>query len=52
MAGVADSFSRTFIRENRWKMFVTGIEVTLLIAVLAIVCGTAFGFGAYIWYRQ
>ena len=42
------SFERTFIREDRWRLFAEGIGVTLLITVLSILLGTALGFGLYL----
>ena len=48
---VISSFEKTFIREDRWKLFVSGIGTTLLITVLSIVLGTALGFGVYLLCR-
>ncbi len=41
---VSSSFNKTFIRESRWKMFVSGIVNTLIITVLSIIFGTTLGF--------
>ena len=49
---VAESFEKTFIREDRWKLFVQGIGTTLLITVLSIALGTALGFGVYLLCRN
>ena len=49
---VAESFEKTFIRENRWKLFVQGIGTTLLITVMSILLGTALGFGVYLLCRN
>lgn len=35
---------KNFIKEDRWKLFVTGILTTSLITVLSIIFGTALGF--------
>jgi len=43
-AGLSDSFEKTFVRENRWKMVLSGLGVTILISVLAALLGTLFGF--------
>ena len=43
------SFSKTFIRENRWKMFLEGFETTLVIAVLAVIFGSGLGLLLYLW---
>ncbi len=37
------SFEKTFIRESRWKMFLEGIGITILISVASCVIGTALG---------
>lgn len=50
--GIVSSFNKTFIRENRWKLFVHGVETTLLITVLSILFGTALGFGAFVLCRN
>ncbi len=49
---VCDSFRKTFIRENRWKLFVQGIETTLLITVLSIIFGTVLGFVVFLFCRR
>ena len=36
-------FERTFITENRWKMFLDGIEVTLLLSLFSIIFGLILG---------
>ncbi len=41
------SFERTFIREDRWQLFVNGIITTLLIAVLSVALGTILGLVMY-----
>lgn len=51
-ASVAESFEKTFIRENRWQLFVQGIGTTLLITVLSILFGTALGFGVFMLCRN
>ena len=43
------SFERTFIREERWRLFAEGIGVTLLITALSILLGTVLGFGLYLF---
>lgn len=44
-ASVKDSFVKTFIREDRWKMILDGIGVTIYISVFSAVFGTIAGFG-------
>ena len=50
--GVRDSFNKTFIRENRWKLFVQGILTTLLITALTILSGTVLGFAVFMLCRN
>ena len=51
-SSVAASFEKTFIRENRWKLFLSGIGTTLLITALSIVFGTALGFLVFMLCRK
>ena len=45
-------FEKTFIRDNRWVMFVQGIGTTMLITLLSILFGTILGFLLYMWCRH
>ena len=47
-----NSFIKTFIQENRWKMYISGIGQTLLITALSILFGTFLGFGVYLLCRK
>ena len=38
------SFDRTFLRENRWKLILQGLKITVLITVLAAMFGTILAF--------
>ncbi len=49
---VIKSFEKTFIVEDRWKLFAEGIGTTLLITVLSIIFGTLVGFAAYMACRR
>ena len=51
-APVADSFEKTFIKENRWELFLQGIGTTLLITVLSIIFGTFLGFIVFMLCRN
>lgn len=51
-ASVAKSFRKTFIDENRWKDFISGIEVTLIISAASVLFGTLLGFALYMWFRS
>ncbi len=49
---LSDSFNKTFLRENRWKLFLEGIGTTTLITLLSILFGTALGFGIFMLCRN
>jgi polar amino acid transport system substrate-binding protein len=49
---VKESFHKTFIREDRWKLIVEGIGITMLISVCSALAGSIFGFGLYILSRS
>ena len=51
-SSVADSFERTFLRESRWKLFLSGVGTTLLITVLSVLLGTALGFLVFMLCRN
>ena len=51
-ASVRESFQKTFIREDRWKLFLSGIATTLLITVLSILLGTILGFCVFMLCRN
>ena len=47
-----NSFYKTFIRENRWKLFVQGAGVTILITLASIAFGTILGFAVFMLCRH
>ena len=47
--GIAKNFEKTFIREDRWKLFLEGAGTTLLISALSVVFGTGLGLLLYLW---
>lgn len=50
---IKDSFNKTFIREKRYQLFLSGLGTTLLIVVLSLIFGTLIGFVMYlIYYRS
>ncbi len=51
-SGIAVSFNKTFIREDRWKLFIKGVLTTLLITLLAILFGTILGFSVFMLCRN
>lgn len=49
---IKESFEKTFIRENRYLLFLSGMETTLFIVLLSLLFGTLFGLIIYfIYYR-
>ncbi len=42
--GIADSFEKNFIREDRWKLILEGIGTTCLITVLSALAGSLLAF--------
>ena len=48
---IASSFRKTFIREDRWKLFAEGITNTMLITVASIFFGMLLGFTAFMFCR-
>lgn len=50
--GIAASFEKTFLREERWKLFASGLLTTLLITVLATLFGTLLGFLVFMLCRN
>jgi polar amino acid transport system substrate-binding protein len=49
---VVNSFEKTFIRENRWKLLVKGTGITLLITLLSIIFGSILGFAVFMICRK
>ena len=47
-----ESFEKTFIREQRWKLIVEGIYTTLIISLFSVIGGTLFGFALYMLARS
>ena len=43
--GLEASFTRTFLTENRWKLVLDGLEVTVLISICSGLLGSLMGFG-------
>lgn len=49
---LASSFNKTFLRESRWKLFLQGAGVTILITICSILLGTILGFCIYLSCRH
>lgn len=50
-SGLAESFRRTFVIEDRYRLVLAGIRVTLVISILSAVFGTLLGFGVCLLRR-
>ncbi len=50
-SGLVGSFDRTFVVEDRYKLILQGLWVTVLISVLSAVFGTMLGFGICLMRR-
>ena len=49
---IKESFVKTFIREDRYLLFLSGIGTTLLIVLLALIFGSVLGFVIYLFYYR
>jgi len=49
---IRESFIKTFIRENRYKLFISGVLTTLQITLLSILFGTLIGFALFMLCRN
>ena len=52
IGSISDSFNKTFVKEDRWKMFLSGIATTLIITILSILFGTVLGFLVFMLCRK
>ena len=52
LESLKESFEKTFIRENRWQLFLEGIVTTLLLTVVSILLGTLLGFVVFMLCRR
>lgn len=51
-SALAEKFENTFIKENRWMLFLQGAGTTLLITVLSALFGTILGFLLYMLCKK
>jgi polar amino acid transport system substrate-binding protein len=51
-ASLAQKFEQTFIKEDRWLLFLQGAGTTLLITVLSALFGTVLGFLLYMLCKK
>ena len=52
IAKLQNSFNKTFIKDNRWRLFVSGIGTTLFITLASLIFGTLLGFAVYMACRN
>ena len=52
LSSLKKSFYKTFIQEDRYRLFLQGIINTMIITILSILFGTVLGFVMYMWYRR
>ncbi len=52
LQSIGESFEKTFVREDRWKLFVEGVLTTLVITLLAMLFGTILGFLIFMLCRN
>lgn len=45
LTSFAESFEKNFIREERWRMILSGLWITIIIALATMIFGTILGFG-------
>ena len=45
LSSLKNSFTRTFLTEDRWKLVLDGLKITVLISIFSGVLGTLMGFG-------
>lgn len=50
--GLAASFQRTFITENRWKLILDGLKITVIISIFSGLIGSLIGFGVCMLRRS
>ncbi len=50
--GITSGFEKTFIREDRWRLFADGMLTSLIIALLSVLLGTLLGFCVYMLCRN
>ena len=52
LGGLANSFQKTFIEEDRWQLVLSGLGVTILISVLSGALGLLLGYGTVLARRS
>ena len=52
LSGIGASFEKTFLKEDRWRLFLDGIVTTLVMTVLSVLFGTLLGFLGFMACRR
>lgn len=52
LAGMVSSFRKTFVEEDRWKLILSGLGVTVLVSVCAGALGLLLGYGTVLARRS
>ena len=52
LASIKNAFKRTFVTQDRWKLFAKGMLVTLLITVMSVLLGAGAGFALFLLSRR
>lgn len=52
LGNIPDKLNKMFIEEDRWKLVLDGIKVTVLITVSSLIIGTILGFLIYLFCRK
>ncbi len=52
LQSIVNSFKKTFVTENRYRLFLKGIAATLIITVTSVILGTLLGFALYLACRR
>jgi len=52
LSGFIESFRRTFITEDRYRLVLQGLQVTIIISILSAVFGTLLGFAVCMMRRS
>lgn len=51
ISGISESFDKNFIREDRYKLIIQGIAITVLLTVASAILGTVLAFGICMFRR-
>ncbi|MDO4219221.1 MAG: transporter substrate-binding domain-containing protein [Synergistaceae bacterium] len=52
LSSIKDSFEKTFIQEDRWRIVLDGLGVTAIITIVSTIIGSLLGFCLYLIYRK